>query len=139
MEMEIDKLLKKYRIDNKHEIFFNKLYESLEDKNTFVLNLEILSKINLDNIELRFNSECNTYLECSTRITDIEEDSSGVDIIKKMENVLLNEIVININGYIKNTKDIKTLDVSNLVHEIKIESTKRFTPIMYIKAKYDFK
>ena len=148
--MELEKCLKKWKcvldcLEFKSESCYNNaaLFAeyfsqkqnlcSVNETNCLPINLKIFSQLNLENIEVSFGTENteNKSISISYNTQEIiDTKDAGLDVVVKLESVLINESIIRINEELKE-KTKFYLDA--LVSDMNIVSEK-----MILNSRYKF-
>jgi hypothetical protein len=93
------------------------IYENLGEKNKsiFPMNIKIFSKLNKKDVIIEYYNMCES-LKVETPSINIDVTKSGVDIIKNLEDKVIDKIVDDINKKLEhNNKLIITSLVENVV------------------------
>jgi hypothetical protein len=122
----------------KHQLK-EKKYSIRSEENLLPVSLKILAALNLDNIKVEFTNIEET-IDIYHTITPEEslmiKESNGMDIIQKIEGILLDELITKINSELK---EGNTLMLDMLVYNFSLISEKNFPPLMTIRSKYKIK
>jgi len=132
--IKLKKYLIEYAVRKNNQKTSSKPHETNIDLLT--ISLKILSKLNLDNVELDFCDDCKSYnYKIILKHSDYPFIHVDVDTIAMIENVFINDFTIKLNNELKNAKKFI---LCSMIDNIFIEKIDNFPTIIF-ESKYIIK